>query len=90
MGIIDKIEDLVFESKAFAAVEIIKNRTVILKMRCEILTLTKTKCTFATSSGVVYNIIGSGLEVKEYGDTFVVVGAKNITGVTIEGGECDE
>jgi len=83
MGVMDKIEDLVFQSKALASVEIVKNRIVVVKMRCEIESLNDDECQLLSSKGTRYKILGEDLQVKEYGDTYVKVVGKRITSFLI-------
>jgi len=90
MGMIDKIEDLVFASRTLASVEIVKDKIVILKMRCDIEHLSDQECRMRNSNGVCYKIVGEGLQVKEYGDTYVKVEGVRITSFSIEGDEEDE
>jgi len=85
MGVIDKIEDLVFQARALASVEIIKNRMVILKMRCDIEYLSEDACKLRCGQGVSYKIVGENLQVKEYGDNYVKVEGSRVTGFLIEG-----
>ena len=86
MGVIDKIEDLVFTSKVLASVEIVKNKIVLVKMRCSIAHLSENECQLIVARGVLYKILGEGLQVKEYGDTYVKIEGRKITGFLIEGG----
>ena len=90
MGVIDKIEDLIFQSKALASVEIVKNRIVVVKMRCVIDHLSDDECHLLTAGGVRYKILGDALQVKEYGDTYVKVVGSRITSFLIDGGKADE
>jgi len=85
MGVLDKIEDLIFQTKALASVEIVKNRIVIIKMRCVIERLSVDECHLLTSGGIRYKIQGDNLQVKEYGDTYVKIVGKQITGFLING-----
>ena len=86
MGIMDKIEDLVFQSKALASVEIVKNRIIIVKMRCVLERLSDDECYLLCAGGIRYKILGDALQVKEYGDTYVKVVGKRITSFLIDGG----
>ena len=86
MSVIDKIEDLVFQSRALASVEIVKDRIVIVKMRCVIEKLTDDECYLTGSHGMRYKILGNCLQVKEYGDTYVKVEGRRITSFLIDGG----
>ena len=90
MGLMDKIEDLVFQSRALASVEILKNRIVIVKMRCVIEHLSDDECHLLSVGGTRYKILGDALQVKEYGDTYVKVVGKRITSFLIDGGGTDE
>jgi len=90
MGVIDKIEDLVFQSKALASVEIVKDRIVVAKMRCVIEYLSDNECHLLSAHGKRYKILGDALQVKEYGDTYVKVEGKHIASFLIERGEADE
>jgi len=84
MGVMDKIEDLVFQSKALASVEILKDRIVVVKMRCVIELLSDNECHLRGSHGTRYKILGDDLQVKEYGDTYVKVVGKRITSFLID------
>jgi len=89
MKVMDKIEDLVFQSKALASIEIVKDRIVVAKIRCEIEYLSDEECHLLSASGVRYKILGDCLQVKEYGDTYVKVEGRRITSFLI-GGQADE
>ena len=89
MSVIDKIENLVFQSKALANVEIVKDRIVILKMRCVIDYLSDCECHLLSAHGTTYKILGDCLQIKEYGDTYVKVEGRRITSFLI-GGLTDE
>ncbi|MCL1990470.1 MAG: hypothetical protein FWG67_06215 [Defluviitaleaceae bacterium] len=86
MGILNKIEDLIFSSKTFASVEILKHRMVIVKMRCEIGYLSEHECHLLGTHDVRYKIMGHNLQVKEFGDTYVKIEGAAITGFLIERG----
>ena len=88
MGVVDKIEGLVFGSGALARLEILKNRQVVVHMGCMIEKLSETLCCLRTSTGVVYRIFGTDLQVKEYGDTYVNVVGSLISKVEI--GQVDD
>lgn len=90
MAIIEKIEDLIFQSKVMSHVEIIKNKMVIIKMRCTLIHLSDDCCQLRVSDGTCYKIMGNQLQVKEYGDTYAKIVGSVITGVLIEGGTTDE
>jgi len=90
MSIIDKIEDLVFQSKALTSIEILKNRLIILKMRCDIEFLSETECHLHCSGGISYKIRGENLQIKEYGDTYVKVTGSRVTALSIEEGDAGE
>jgi hypothetical protein len=85
MGVVDKIEDLVFQSRSFSSVEILRDKHVIVKMRCVIEKLSDTECCLLSASGVRYKIYGANLQVKEYGDTYVKVVGDAVKNFTIEG-----
>ena len=85
MGVMDKIEDLVFQSKALASVEIVKDRIVVVKMHCVIENLSDDECHLLSNRGTRYKILGKDLQVKEYGDTYVKVEGKCITSFLIDG-----
>ena len=85
MNVVDKIEDLVFESRALSSIEILKDRHVIVKLRCVIEKLSETECCLLSATGVRYRICGMNLQVKEYGDTYVKIVGDVITNVAIEG-----
>lgn len=85
MGVVDKIEDLVFQSRTLSSVEILKNKHVIVKMRCMIEKLGDTECCLLSASGVRYKIYGTNLQVKEYGDTYVKVTCDVVRNFMIEG-----
>jgi len=87
MSIIDKIEDLLFTSRALASIEMVRNRLVILKMRCDIEHLSDSECQLRCRQGHFYKILGKNLQVKEYGDTYVKVIGDKVTGFLIEEGE---
>ena len=87
MSVLDKIEDLVFQSRALASVEIVKNRIVIVKMRCVIERLSDQECYLLSAGGTRYKILGDALQVKEYGDTYVKVVGDRIKSFLIDGGE---
>lgn len=87
MGVIDKIEDLVFTSKVLASVEIVKNKMVLFKMRCVIIHLSDSVCLLEVAHGIRYKILGDMLQIKEYGDTYVKIEGRRITGLFIEGGD---
>ena len=90
MGVIDKIEDLVFQSRTLASVEIVKNKMVVVKMRCIIAHLSDSECHLLGTRGIKYKVLGDALQVKEYGDTYVKIEGTRITGFLIEGGASDE
>ena len=85
MGVIGKIEDLVFQSRTLSSVEILKDKQVIVKMRCVIEKLSPTECCLLSASGVRYKIYGTQLQVKEYGDTYVKVVGDTVRNFMIEG-----
>ena len=87
MGVVDKIEDLVFQSRSLSSVEILKDRYVIVKMRCIIEKLSETACYLVSVSGVRYKIYGTNLQIKEYGDTYVKVMGDRVKNFVIEGDE---
>jgi hypothetical protein len=84
MGVVNKLEELVFHSRALASIEIIKDREFLFKMPCEIKVLGDTECQLVNGQGTVYRLMGQGLQVKEYGDTYVKVVGDNITSFAIE------
>ena len=86
MGVMDKIEDLVFQSKALTSVEIVKDRIVVVKMRCVIEHLSDNECHLLGTHGTRYKILGDAIQVKEYGDTYVKVVGKRISSFLIGGG----
>ena len=88
MGVISKIEDLIFNSRALSSVEIVKDRMVVIKMRCEIKHLSDHECHLLGVHGVQYKIMGDDLQVKAYGDTYVKIESKRVTGFLIDGGKC--
>ena len=90
MGVIDKIEDLVFQSKALSNIEIVRDRIIVAKMRCVIEHLSDNECHLLSASGARYKILGDCLQVKEYGDTYVKVEGVRITSFLIDGGATDE
>ena len=93
MGVIDKIEDLVFGARALASVEIVRNRIVLIKTFCNIEHLTDDECFLRTAGGTIYKIYGAGLQIKEYGDTYVKIEGLRVTNFFIDsrtGGEADE
>jgi len=90
MGVMDKIEDLVFQGGTLGSVEIVKNRIVIIKMRCVIELLSDEECHFLSASNTRYKILGDKLQVKEYGDSYVKVVGKRISSFLINEGEADE
>jgi len=90
MGVIDKIEDLVFQSKALSSIEIVRDRIIVAKMRCVIEHLSDNECHLLSASGTRYKILGDCLQVKEYGDTYVKVEGVRITSFLIDGGATDE
>ncbi|MCL2559966.1 MAG: hypothetical protein FWE07_05710 [Turicibacter sp.] len=85
MGVMDKIEDLVFQSRSLSSVEILKDKCVVVKMRCVIEKLTDTECCLLSASGVRYRIFGDRLKIKEYGDTYVKVSTLMLRNFAIEG-----
>ena len=85
MGVVDKIEDLVFQSRFLSSVEILKDRHVVVKMRCVIEKLSETECWLLSASGTRYKIYGTHLQVKEYGDTYVKVVGDVVNSLVIEG-----
>jgi len=94
MGVLDKIENLVFGAQALANVEIVRDRIVLVKTFCTIEHLADDACFLRTAGGTLYKIYGSGLQVKEYGDTYVKVEGQRVTNFFIDarfaGGEVDE
>lgn len=84
MGVIDKIEDLVFGARSLASVEIVRDRIVLVKTFCNIEYLTDDKCFLRTAGGTLYKIYGVDLQVKEYGDTYVKVEGGQITSFFID------
>jgi len=93
MGMIDKIEDLVFGARMLASVEIVRDRIVVIKTFCTIEHLADHECFLRTAQGTLYKIYGTGLQIKEYGDTYVKVEGLRVTHFAIEspqGGEVDE
>ena len=90
MKVIDKIENLVFQGGALASIEIVKDRIIVVKMRCVIKRLSNDECYLLNSHGTRYKILGDHLQVKEYGDTYVKVEGKKITRFLIDGGEDGE
>ena len=93
MGMMDKIEDLVFSSRALASVEIVRDRIVLVKTYCTIEHLVDNECFLRTAHGTLYKIYGVQLQIKEYGDTYVKVEGKQITNFFIDarvGGEVNE
>ena len=85
MGVVGKIEDLVFQSKTLSSVEILKDRQVIVRKRCVIETLSESECCLLSAFGVRYKIYGTRLQVKEYGDTYVKIVGETIRHFMIEG-----
>jgi len=85
MKVLEKIEDLIFDSRVMSSVEIIKDQCVVIKARCVIEYLADDMCLLTTPAGVRYKILGTRLQVKEYGDTYVKVIGKKISGFLIEG-----
>lgn len=85
MGVVDKIEDLVFQSRSLSSIEILKDKHVIIKMRCVIEALSDTACCLLSASGVRYKIYGNNLKVREYGDTYVRVSCDVVKSLMIEG-----
>ena len=85
MSVIDKIENLIFQRGALASVEIVKDRIVILKMRCMIDHLSDRECHLLSAHGTMYKILGEQLQIKEYGDTYVKVEGARITSFLIGG-----
>ena len=92
MGLINKIEDLVFGSQTLASVEIVRNRIIIIKAFCHIEHLNDHECFLRTAGGTKYQIYGTALQIKEYGDTYVKVEGQRVTSFLIEavGGEVSE
>lgn len=93
MALLDKIENLVFGAQALASVEIVRDRIVLVKTFCNIEHLTDEECFLRTAGGTLYKIYGMGLQVKEYGDTYVKVEGARVTNFFIDsrgGGEVDE
>lgn len=90
MGVVNKIEDLIFRSKSLASIEIIKNKIVLIKMRCEIDHLSDKECHLIASKNIKYKILGENLQIKEYGDTYIKIEAKQIKSFSIQGGEASE
>ena len=90
MGVMDKIEDLVFQGGTLGSVEIVKNRIVLIKMRCVIDRLSDDECHLLSAGGIRYRIQGNNLQIKEYGDSYVKVVGKRIMSFLIDGGEADE
>ena len=90
MGVMDKIEDLVFQGGTLGSVEIVKNRIVLIKMRCVIDLLSDNECHLLSAGGIKYRIVGDNLQVKEYGDSYVKVVGKRITSFFIDGGGSGE
>jgi len=90
MGMLDKIEDLVFASRTLTSIEIVRDRLVILKMRCDIEYLSEMECRVRNVNGVCYKILGENLQVKEYGDTYIKIEGKKITSFLIEEGENED
>jgi len=86
VGVIDRIEKLVFQPSIFASVEIVKNRIILVKMRCVIKRLTLNECHLLTDHGTLYKISGEALQIKEYGDAYVKVAGEKITSFFIEEG----
>jgi len=86
MKLLEKIEDLIFDSRVMSSVEIIKDRYVIIKTKCVIQCLSDDLCVLTTPTGTCYKIAGCHLQVKEYGDTYVKIVGENITAFLIEGG----
>ena len=87
MSVINKIENLVFQGGALASVEIVKDRIIVVKMGCVIERLSNDECYLLSSHGTKYKILGDDLQVREYGDTYIKVEGKRITGFLIDGGE---
>ena len=85
MKVINKIEDLVFQGGALASIEIVKDRIIVMKMRCVIEYLTDCECHLLSTQGTKYKILGDGLQVREYGDTYVKVEGQRITSFLIDG-----
>ena len=90
MGVMEKIEDLVFQAKSLSSIEIVKDKIMLFKMRCSIAYLTETECHLRTSSGTLYKISGNNLQIKEFGDNYVKVEGGSIHNFVIEGGAKDE
>lgn len=90
MSVMDKIEDLVFQSRALGSVEIVKDRIVLIKMCCMIKLLTDDECHLLGTHGVCYKILGDCLQIKEYGDTYVKIEGNRITSFLIDWGAGDE
>ena len=90
MKVMNKIEDLVFQSRALASIEIVKDKIVVVKMRCIIEHLSDNECYLLSAHGTKYKILGDFLQVKEYGDTYVKIEGRRITSVVIDGGVVHE
>jgi len=86
MSLVNKIEDMVFGSRALTSVEILKDRLVVLNMRCIIDKLDDEEISLLTGTGVKYTIRGNKLQIREYGDTYVKVEGEIVTGILIDGG----
>jgi len=87
MGVVDKIEDLVFQSRALSSIEILKDKQVVVKVRCVIEKLSDTECCLLSAAGVRYRIFGTHLQVKEYGDTYVKIIGDRVRNVEIDDGD---
>jgi hypothetical protein len=85
MAIVDRIEDLVFQSKSFSSIEIVKDTQVIVRMRCIIEKLTDDSVQLLSAAGIRYQIHGKKLQVREYGDTYVKVIGNKVRNVEIVG-----
>lgn len=89
MKLLEKIEDLIFDSQVMSRIEIIKDRWVIVKAKCVIEYLADDMCLLRTPTGIQYKILGASLQVKEYGDLYVKVVGETINGFLIEGDRRD-
>ena len=90
MKVMNKIEDLVFQSRALASIEIAKDKIVVVKMRCVIEHLSDNECHLLSAHGTRYKVLGDFLQVKEYGDTYVKVEGRRITSILMDRGVADE
>ena len=90
MGVMDKIEDLVFQGGVTSSIELVRDRLIVAKMRCVIEYLSDDECHLLSASGTRYKILGHCLQIKEYGDTYVKVEGERITSLLIEEEAADE